>query len=413
MLVAIDWEFFRDQLPPGWRERASELGLVRPQPPQLGAKVTDIEPVLRIILHRAGLEYSLVVTAAGAAAAELIDLSSVAVHKWERKMGPYLADLTAQLCDSANRFGPARWSGYDIFAVDATVVTRPGATGTTARVHYVLRLSTLGFVKSVMTDEHGGETLRMHEEIAAPGQLWLADRCYGNPAGIAALAAKGAAIIVRYNRGTLPLFDSKGAPFDVLEHVRTLRKPGAVGEWRVQFHRLQEPIVGRLCAVRLSEDKAEEERARLRDEQGSKVTVDSLEAAAWLMVFTTVAHHRMKAGRVLDLYRMRWQVELEVKREKSIGGLDLLPNFREDTIATWLQAKLLIKHVAKTIASLAEVFPPSVTQWCVRAFDAPPTGVPGRSAARSADRLRGVARNEARIRSDSRGARLRPAVGHP
>ena len=73
MGVQIDWEFFRDQLPSGWQARAAELGLIRLQPPQLGAKVTEIEPVLRLILlHRAGLEESLKTTAAEAAAAELI-----------------------------------------------------------------------------------------------------------------------------------------------------------------------------------------------------------------------------------------------------------------------------------------------------------------------------------------------------
>ena len=62
--------------------------------------------------------------------------------------------------------------------------------------------------------------------------------------------------------------------------------------------------------------------------------------------------------RVLELYRARWQVELELKRDKSIGGLDMLPNFRDDTITTWLQAKLLLQHVAKKITSQAKAVPP-------------------------------------------------------
>jgi Transposase DDE domain len=412
MDIAVEWGFFCEQLPLNWRERAHELGLIHPQPAQLGAKVTDIEPVMRLLLHRAGLEHSLVMTAADAAAAQVIDLSSVAVHKWERKLGPYFADLTAQLCDAPNRFGPQRWSGYDIFAVDATVVTRPGAMGTTARVHYVLRLSTLGFVRSVVTDEHVGETLRLYEDLAAPRQLWIADRCYANPPGIAALARKGAAIIVRYNRGALPLYELNGKPFDALKHVRTLRKAGAIGEWRVQIHSQDDVIVGRLCATRLPDDEAAEARERMSREQGAEVTGDSLEAASWLMVFTTVARHRMRAGRVLDPYRLRWQVELEAKRGKSIGGLDLLPNFREDTITTWLQAKLLIQHVAKKIASRAEAFPPSVAHWSVRALEVP-TDAPARAAARSAHRLRVMAGDEARVRGHLRGADLHLAAGHP
>jgi len=405
MGVQIDWEFFREQLPSGFRELAVERGLIHRLPPHLGAKVTEIEPVLRLELHRAGLEESLATTTAEAAVGQVIDLSSVALHKWERKLAPYLAELSAQLWDARVRFAAGSWSGYDVFAVDASVVTRPGAQGTTARVHYVLRLSTLTFVRSVVTDEHGGEMLSLHRDVAAPGQLWIADRIYSTPPGVAALVATGAAVVVRYNRGALPLYDLEGKPFNVLKHVRSLRKPGAIGDWRVAVHPEQGPrIRGRLCAIRLPDDKVKEARERLRDEQGPSVTAETLEAAAWLMVFTTVPRSRMRSGRVLELYGVRWQVELEVKRDKSIGHLDKLPNFREDTIATWLAAKLLIQLVAKKIASLAEAFSPSL------AARTRHDGTGLRPAAQPAHRVPGVAGDDAHLHRHPRRAALRSAA---
>lgn len=410
MGIEVDWAFFRNQLPSGWRELAVERGLIRDLPPHLHAKVHDIEPVLRLILHRAGLEASLRTTTGEAAAADVITLSSVALHKWERKLGPYLAELTAQLCEAPTTFAAGRWSGYDVLDVDATTVSRPGAPGTTARVHHVLRLATLSFVRCVVTDEHGGETLRFHDEVAAPGQLWLADRIYANPPGIHALVQKGADVLVRYDRGSLPLCDAQGAPFDVLDHARALRRPGQVDEWRVWVHpKHAEPIRGRLCALRLPDDQVAQARERLRKEQGLEVSTAALEAAAWMLIFTTVPRARMKTRRVLELYRVRWQVELEAKRDKSIGGLDKLPNFRPDTIATWLQAKLLIQLVAKKIASLAEAFSPSVADWHVRAFE-DLGGARSRSAPRAAPRRRGVARDAPGLRRDPRRAALRPAA---
>jgi hypothetical protein len=105
--IELNWEFIRAQLPEGWRELAVEMGLIHPVPPQLHAKVRDIEPILRLELHRAGLEASLLTTTATAAAAQdvaehkalgeavgpLVDLSAPSLHEWERKLGPYLAEL--------------------------------------------------------------------------------------------------------------------------------------------------------------------------------------------------------------------------------------------------------------------------------------------------------------------------------
>jgi hypothetical protein len=402
MVVQMDWEFFRAQLPSDFRELAVERGLIQPQLPQLKTKITDIEPVLRIILHRAGLEVSLATTASEAATAQVIELSSVAIHKWERRLAPYLAELSTRLLDAGTGFAPGTWAGYDVRLVDATVVTRPGAEGTTARVHYVLRLADLRVLRAVVTNEHGGETLRNHEDLVEPGQLWIADRIYANPPGIAAIVGQGGQVLVRYNRGSLPLYDAEGKRFDVLEQVRTLRRVEAVSEWPVWIHPKEgERIRGRLCALRLPDEKAEEARARLRREEGNKVTRESLETAAWVIVFTTVPRSRMKAGCVLQLYRLRWQVELEIKRDKSIGGLSRLPNFREDTIATWLQAKLLIHFVAQKIASSAGAFPPSAVQWPILAFQSSPCSAPRRSS---------MAHGDLRLRGHPRRPDLRPAA---
>lgn len=382
----VDWEFLRAQLPSNFRELADEFGLIQPQSPQLQTKVTDIEPILRIILHRAGLEVSLATTASEAATGQVITLSSVAIHKWERKLAPYLAALSAEVLGAATQFAPGKWAGYDVLLADATAFTRPGAEGTTARAHYVLRLADLRILRATVTNEHVGETLRNHEDLVAPGQLWIADRIHANPPGIAAIVRRGGDVLIRYNRGSLPLYDATGELFDVMEHVRALRTAEATGEWRVWVHPEDgEPIAGRLCAMRLPEDKAEEARERLRREEGNKVTAASLEAAAWMIVFTTVPRSRMKAGGVLQLYRLRWQVELEIKREKSIGGAGRLPNFREDTIATWLQAKLLIHVLAQKIACSEEAFPPSAVEWHL---------LPARAFSRATHRQSGMARHD-------------------
>src|SRR5579859_7229122 len=373
MAIELDWEFFKAQLPAGWRELAVERGLIHPQPPQLHTKVTDIEQVLRPLLHRIGLESSLqvavstaaaareVITAkegeAAAEAAKLVELSAPALHYWERKLPGYLAELLARMLDPEHLFCSERWSGYEVVVVDGTTETCPGADGTTARVLYALRLSDLTMLGHHATDEHGTESMRIFD--VHPGQLWMGDRLYANPYDIAWVFDAGADVLVRYKFKALPVYDAEGVwPFDVMKHVRRLNKPGQMAEWPVYVRPSNHVLIrGRLCAVRLPEDDAEKARQRLRDEEGSKVSQRSLEAAAWLITFTTAPAERLPTAKVFDLYRLRWQVELEIRRDKSLGGMDKLPNFREDTVATWLYGKLLIQQIARKIVSPSVAFP--------------------------------------------------------
>lgn len=190
------------QLPPDWRALAEQHGLVpKNLPPHLGAKITDISVPLRMILHHVGNNTSLKTTAAAAAAAGLTNISPVALHKWMRKMGGFLAALLGALTNAAKNFAAACWAGYEILIVDATSVARPGSQGTTARVHYALRLRDLQLISIEVTDDKGGETFRRFANLMRADQLWMGDRGYANP------------------------------PWDRHRHVGRSRRPGKVQSW--------------------------------------------------------------------------------------------------------------------------------------------------------------------------------------
>jgi hypothetical protein len=72
------------------------------------------------------------------------------------------------------------------------------------------------------------------------------------------------------------------------------------------------------------------------------VNDDQLEAAAYVLLFTTAPSTRMSAARCVEAYRLRWQIELQLKRWKSICHFDMLPNYRDDTMVSWVTAKLLL-----------------------------------------------------------------------
>lgn len=357
-VLTNDWSMVEAQLPKGWEELAVEHGALKEAyPKHLGAKITSAATLLRLVMMHVAGGMSLRITTALAAATGIASISPVALHKRMKTAGPWLGVLYARLVGANVRFVGERWAGYELIALDATTLTEPGGDGTAARVHYAMRLTDLRPVASYVTDQHGGETFTRFE--AHEGQLWIGDRGYANPPGIAWMHKQGAHVLVRHNRGSLPLFDSRGRPINVLKRVRALHRRGTAVEWQAFVHpRGGTRIEGRLCALRLPTTEAKAARERARREQGSCATAETLEAAEYVMLFTTVPRDRLSAPLILELYRRRWQIELAFKREKSLGNLDALPNFRDDTIRTWIIANLLAQRLAAQLATSSVAFPP-------------------------------------------------------
>jgi hypothetical protein len=349
-----DWEMIEAQLPPDWRELADSMKLIREYPPHMKTKIKDIRDVLRIVLHYVAGS-SLRMTAALASAAGVVVLTSVALHKWMKKLGPYLAALLQRMVNSS-AFTPEHWGGLEVIAGDATTVQRPGSKGTTARVHYALRLSDLSARHIEVTDDKGGETARRFR--GEPGELWLLDRVYATPPGVASMHGQGAHVIVRYNRGTLPLYDKHGGRLDVDALLRQTSIRGQAYQRPAVVHGPEGVVTGRLCWLHLPEDKAIEARKRLQRETEGECDADALYAAEFVVVFTTTTT-QLSAQQVLEVYRARWQIELEFKRSKSIEGLDKLPNFLPETIYSWICAHLLLQQIAYKMATSAVAFPPS------------------------------------------------------
>jgi hypothetical protein len=354
----LSWSQIEATLPVEWRKLADDLRLIRNRSPHLGGKVKDVGDILRLVLYMVATNSALAGATATFAGGELLAISSVSLHQWMRKLGPYLATLVARMVGEEHAaFVPERWAGYEVIAVDASVVNNPGAKGTTSRVHKAIRLADLRVVEVHVTDEKGGETFRNF--TPRKGQLWVGDRVYPNPPGIKWVVDHQAAVLVRYNRGALPLYDTAGNLVDVLnDKLVKLTKPCRPREWQAVVHVGNERIQGRLCAVRLPKDKAEEARTRARKEQGAAVTEDTLRMAEFVVVFTTAKKDELTCELILELYRLRWQIELEFKRDKSITGLDRLPNFRPDTIEAWIYAKLLLHQITRKLAASAGDLPP-------------------------------------------------------
>lgn len=280
-----------------------------------------------------------------------------------RKAGAYLGALVERLTDWKGEAQPERWAGYEMLAVDATAFAGRTATGTDARAHVAVRLADLSIRSLFVTDGFGGESLKRF--CFTPSQLVIVDRGYANPPGIQSTVDQGADVLVRVNRGTLPLVSPAGEVLDVLAEARKLRVDEVLDcDVRVPVGRGAELrlMQGRLIIHRLPPELAEKARAWVHREQGSHATAESIEMAEYVALFTTTPRRRLTAIRCLEAYRLRWQIELLFKRWKSLCHFDRLPNERPDTIESWIYAKMLLALLMDKLgASAAELSPQCVS----------------------------------------------------
>lgn len=339
-MVVLDeeWELLAGLLPSNWQELARECGAIRRD-----RGITDPGVLLQLLLMHASTGLSLRQTVARAKQQGLATISDVGLLKRMRTSGPWLEALTrAMFRDS--RFGrraPKVTVGRRIRVVDATTVKEPGATGTSWRVHFSLRLPDLVCDHYEVTDVRGGETYKRFP--VERGDVVMGDRGYSNRGGAAHVLARGGDFVVRLNHAAFPLKHAKGGSFHVATEMRRLkgRKPR---EWPVVFEHEGAWHRARLCAIRKSKAATERARRALEKKSGTNQTTlqpETLEMAEYIVILTSLPEDDFGTDEVLELYRARWQVELAFKRLKSLLKLGHVPKKNDASARAWIEAKLL------------------------------------------------------------------------
>ena len=360
--ILDDWETIESLLPANWEQLAQEHKQLEVK--HGNAKITNARDLLRLILVHAACDLPLRQTVALFAEAGGPTLSPMRLHKKMIRAGSYLHALVTGIVDSPMNSSFEKWGGYEVSVVDASIISRPGSAYGDGRIHLRMRLSDLKYLQVRCTGTDEGETFRRFD--FKPGELVLADRGYSQARGIEHVLDSGADVLVRLNWASMPTFwPCSGKPFDILSALRGLPRYAAREQEVVVRHVIDgqvRTIRGRLCMIRLPQPEAERARKRLRrrhQKQCTQLNADALEAAGYVVLFTTTSSERLSAAQCIELYRLRWQVELQIKRWKSICGFDRMPNFRDDTIVSWLYAKMLAAVLLEKLASLhSEVFPP-------------------------------------------------------
>jgi hypothetical protein len=303
-------------------------------------KVRCAQDLLRLVLAYALWDWSLQLVGAWATVLGLGSLSAVGLRQRLRHSRAFLSRLLGSWLSAAR--APLAGRALRLRLIDATVITRPGSTGTDWRVHVSFDVGALRLDEIEITDAHGGETFARH--AAAPGEVLVGDRTYGQPKGLGPVLAAGAQVVVRINGSSLPLETAAGArlalerwlPGAPKTHQQQTRPvwittPHGRFALRLVARRLPPDVAAAACrrAVKASRKKGHTPSALTRVMAGWVVLVSNLPSEDWT------------PAQVLAIYRLRWQVEVLIKRGKSVLQLDALRAKDPELAQVYLLGKAL------------------------------------------------------------------------
>jgi len=350
-LVNDQWPLVLSLLPKDLEASAVEKFAIRRR-----REVTSASDLLRLALAYSVCDLSLRQTAAWAQVSGLGRLSDVAVLKRLRQASEWLGAVVVRCLEERGLAAAGR--GRRVRIMDATVISRPGSRGTDWRLHLGLDLAATRVISFELTGVEGGETFR--RAAVEPGEVVLADRGYSTVKGVASVLDRSAHVVVRLHWRTFPLLSQAGALLDIGSALETIGI-GDVADWSVRFRNNGRDYPMRLIAMRKSAAATEREQRKVRYEasrKGRRVTSDSLQAAGYIVLLTDLPAEHLPALEALELYRLRWQIEIAFKRLKSLLDLDRLRAKTPALAHTYLYAKLIAALLLDDLCERLPAFSP-------------------------------------------------------
>jgi hypothetical protein len=323
-------------------------------------KIRSASDLLRLALAYSQCDWSLQQLGAWATAMHVsaTSMSDTAIQERLRGCRAWLSRLVGRLLEDVAAV-PVQ-SGLRVRLIDATVLCQPGSKGTDWRVHLSWNAGRLCLDGIELTDAHSGESLSRH--AAQPGDIGVADRGYAHRPGLGVWLAQGAQVVVRTNGQNLPLETGLNEKLDLSHWLPTAPASSQVWTRPVWVSTPSGRFGLRLIARRLPPAAAAAAMRRLNKtarKTGRTPNALSQLLTGWVLLVTNLPAEQWSDAAVLGLYRLRWQVELVIKRAKSLVQLDHLRAKDPALVQVYLLGKiisllLLDRWTRQQVAQLAE-----------------------------------------------------------
>jgi hypothetical protein len=337
-------------MPEGWEGKAKELGAL-----QRARNVKTAEELLKLILLYLTEGKSFAGTSALLRMGGDIELNKIGVYKRIRSSAEWLK----WLCENFYRNNgllaekPPWLKGKQVCLVDASEDVICGSRKSYFRLHYCLDLFTLGMRELKVTDIKTGETLTNFTQFGK-NDIVIGDRIYGTIPGMQYLQEQQSGFVLRLRAHAFTAYTEQGRKINLLGRLRGL-KAGESRSFEVWYLHKGEYVPLRICARRKDHDS---ERAGLKrliknnlhKKHGAEVSELQSAYNRYIIVATSLSE-TISAAQVLELYRMRWQIELQFKRLKSLFQYNEIPVKLDQTAHAWFYGKLLLAALCERLVN--------------------------------------------------------------
>ena len=333
-------------MPPGWQNKAKELGaLLRER------EIKNAIDLLRLVFLYLTEGKSFSGTAALLNLAGICSISKKAVFTRFQKCAEWLRWLCESIYrnNKAIREAPGWLGERKVYLIDASDEPVHGSDKADYRLHYAIGLFDLGMKEMALTTTETGEKVSNFKAFGE-NDIVIGDRVYCSKQGIEYLLDRKSDFIFRFGTKRFHVYNQQGRAVNILGYFKGL-KPEETGEKTLYYEYEGEYKPLRFCVLRKSKEAEQKGLEALRKTQMRKHGNKELSKAQmaynrYVIIITSITD--IAAELILDLYRQRWQIELVFKRLKSLFKYHEIPVHVEQSARAWFYGKLLLAALCET-----------------------------------------------------------------
>ena len=318
--------------------------------------IQDAEELMMLILFYVS-EHSLAEVAHYAKVEFGTIISDVGFMKRFKRCNEWVKSIIAQMLDNEIiRYDvPEKLRGYKVIAVDGSDVRQKGAVQKEYHLHYAVNLFTLSSESFKISPQQEGETLKNF--LFGKNTIVIGDRAYASITGIEHCLAQQTDFILRIKNKAFKLYDKNGEESELSTVLKEVTEESC--DFTLYYKQKEELKPIRFCAVKKTEEEIETEKKRIARQESKKqksLSDDTKFTHKYFFVITSLGDD-FTSDEILNLYKLRWQVEMVFKRYKSILKLGSIPTKTDIAGQVWLNCKMLIALLIEKILSSVD-FPP-------------------------------------------------------